>query len=330
MVRVPVLLAAGLVWLRTLLPQPWGAVDRAVLSALGRPAPAALLLLMAVWAAWLGLRARSQGSLEVMVDREEPLLRSPQIMSCRSSKPVVVLVGLDAGAGVSTLAFNLAVTLAVDGRAREGGSSRACRPVCLLRDGALAEALQVRPRPLDEYLLGHPHRLDGEVVNLASRHPSGCELLCLAGDGRAASGLSLLIAELRQRYDTVLVDGALGERPVMDAVLELADALILVGSPAASSVQAAGSWIERVWAQGLQDRTALLVNRVVASPSPPLELELAFLHGAELPDEPRLADMDREALPWSVDRRLPVSRRLVEVAAQLFPALLPSRADHAA
>jgi hypothetical protein len=33
------------------------------------------------------------------------------------------------------MTFNLAVTLAVEGRVRDGAVVRACRPVCLLRDG---------------------------------------------------------------------------------------------------------------------------------------------------------------------------------------------------
>jgi hypothetical protein len=301
-----ILVAAGAAWLGTLLPRPWGAIDRAALSSLRWSATVALLLLAAASAAWLAVRPRH---IE-MADHDEPVLGPPRMPACRSPRPVVVLAGLEPLAGVSTLAFNLAVTVAVDGRRP--------RPVCLLRDSPLARALELAPRSLDGHLAGHRYRVGPDLVNLAVRHPSGCELLCIGG---ADERLSDLVAELAQHYDVVVVDGALGERPVMDVVTELADALVLVGLPSASSIRTAGIWMERVWATGLQDRTALVVNGVAACSPPPRELQLAFLFGAELPADPRVADMDREGTPWSLDRRRASSRQLAAIAAQLVRAL---------
>jgi hypothetical protein len=309
-----IVLMAGAAWMGTLLPGPWGAIDRAALSSVRWSAPAALLLLAAASAAWLALRPRP---IDV-ADHEEPLLDSPRVPACRSPRPVVVLAGLEPSAGVSTLAFNLAVTAAADGMSP--------RPVCVLRDCPLARALELDPQPLERYLGVH-HEVDPDLVNLAVRHPSGCELLCLGG---GQEHLPSLVAELARHYDAVLVDGALGERPLMDVVTEMADVLVLVGLPAASSVRSAGTWIERAWAMSLQDRTILLVNRVVAHEPPPRELELAFPHTAELPDEPRIADADRDGIPWSLDRRQPASQQLAAIAAQLMLAGHDDGVGHAA
>ncbi len=326
---VVILLAAGAVWSGSLLPPPWGPLHRAALAAVRGPALAISLVLVVAAGVWLAPRRRG-GDEATAVDGDEPMLRQPAMMPCRSARPIAVVTGLTPGAGASTIAFNLAVTLAVDGRLCDGGHVRACRPVCLLRDGAIAEALDLRPRVAAEYLAAHSHRVDAGVVNLATRHPSGCELLCLPADDPPVGDLPQLVAELARRYDAVVVDGGLGERRVLDVVVELAEALILVGLAHASCVSPAGRWIELVWALGLQDRTGLLVNRVSAGSPSPRELQIAFLHGAELPDDPRVARSDREGVPWSLDRRLAASRHLAEAASQIFPALLAGRADDAA
>jgi hypothetical protein len=322
--------AAAAAWLAVLLPPPWGPADRAALLALRWRAAAVPLLLAVVWAALLALLAWRRCPIPGMAEREEPLLGPLHVMPCRSSRPVLALAGLDAGVGVSTIAFNLAVTMAVDGRVLDGAEVRTCRPICLLANGTLADALGLGPRPLEDYLARHPHRVDADLVNLAVRHPSGCELLCLGGEGPSTVRLATIAEELRQRYDVVLIDGGRGGRHFEDLVCELGDPLLLVGQPDAATVRGAGRWIERVWALGLEGRTALLLNRMPAWPPPPLELELAFLHGAELPDDSRVATMDREGMPWSLDRRLWASRRLVGIAAQLLPALVPGPGADAA
>jgi hypothetical protein len=328
-----VISADGLAWAGTLLPPPLGPADRAALAAVTWFAPAVVLVVVLAWAAWLACLAWQThhcGVQPELSDREEPLLGPSHVMPCRSPRPVVVLAGLGSGAGVSTLAFNLAVTLAVAGRVPDGQGARPCRPICLLDDCALSGALGLSPQPLEDYLAAHPHRVDADLVNLAVHHPTGCELLCIGSDGRAAGSMQRIVAELSQQYDAMFVDEWRGERHVVDVVSEFADALLLVAGPAADCVQVTGAWIELVWAHGLEGRTALLLNRVAAWPRPPRELDLAFLYGAEIPDDPAAADLDRDGLPWSLDHRLAASRRLIEVAAQLLPALMPGAGAHAA
>ena len=324
------LLVAGAIWLGTLLPLPWGAWDRDWLERLQLFAFAAAALLVLSWLVWSALRARSEHPLLAGDGIEEPLLGPSHIMACRSRSPVVTLVGLEPGSGVSTLAFNLAVSLAIQGAVPDENDVRGARPVCLLFEGALSQNLGLSAKPLEEYLSQHPYRVDPDLANFPVHHASGCELLCLVPNGLAADQLQLLVAELRHQYDAVLLDGGCGPRLTLDVAVDLSDALLLLGLPSASAVDAAGQWIERVWSLGLEDKTALLINRVAAWPLAPRELSLAFLYQAQLPDEPGVLDYDAQGLPWSIDGRLCAARRLEAIVRQLFPTLVPGAAEHAA
>ncbi len=327
---LPGLLAAGTLWLGALLPQPWGAWDRDWLQRLRLPAVAVAALLALAWMAWAAVRARSDDPLPAGRGAEEPLLSPPHVMACRSRSPVLTLAGLEPGSGVSSLAFNLAVALAVQGAVRDENGVRGARPICLLAEGPLSNVLGLSSQPLEQYLREHRHRVDSDLANLPVRHASGCELLCVGVEGTATDHLQLLVDELRRQYDAVLLDGACSERQLVDVAVDLADALLLVGLPSASSVEAAGTWIERVWSLGLEHKTALLLNRVTAWPAPQRELSLAFLYHAQLPEEPGVLAHDGQGLPWCLDDRLSAARRLEEVVRQLFPTLIQGGAAHAA
>lgn len=323
------LLVGGAVWMGTLLPTPWGVWDRDWLERLRLPALAAAVLLALLWLAWCALRARSEHPLPAGDGVEEPLLSPSHVMACRSRSPVLTVVGLEPGSGASTLAFNLAVCLAVQGAVSDENDLRGARPICLLVDGPLSQNLGLNARGLGEYVSQHRQRIDPDLANIPVRHPSGCELLCLGSNGLAVHHLPQLVEELRRHYDAVLLE-ACGERRAMDVAVDLSDALLLVGLPSASAVDAAGQWIERVWSLGLEDKTALLINRVTARPPPPKELGLAFHYQASLPDEPDVLAYDAQGLPWSVDGRLCAARRLEAIVRQLFPTLMAGAAGHAA
>jgi hypothetical protein len=316
-------LAALAGWLGELLPAPWGAIDRGLLHAVRWPALGVVAVMLAAWTAWSALRARSQDPLPETAGGEEPLLAEPHLVSRRSETPVVALAGLERRSGVSTLVFNLAVSLAALGEVSNEEGSRAPRPACLLAEGALTDALRLSPLPLDDHISRHPFQITPEVVNLASGHPSGAELFCLKHEGHAVEQLRPLLSELRRHYDAVLLDGWRGGRQLLDVAIDCSDALVLVGLPPAASVEAAGLWMEHVWGLGLEGKTALLVNRVRAWPKPPLELSLAFLYHAQLPDDPRIPPADSQGFPWSVDGCLPIAERCIELARQLFPTLMP-------
>jgi hypothetical protein len=326
---LPALLVAGAVWLGELWPAPWGAGDRYLLEVVRLPALAVAALLAASWLGWSALRARSQCPLPVSGGAEEPLLRPPHSIACHSASPVVVVAGIDEGTGVSTVVFNLAVALAVQGEVLEVDAVRSPRPICLLVEGPLTEALGLSPAPLDDYLGRHPQRVDSDLVELPVRHVTGCELLCLGLEGRAADHLRLLVGELRRLYDAVVVDGGRGQGQVPEVIAQ-ADALLLVGRHSGSMLEAASPWVERAFALEIEHKTMLVLNRVTAWPPTPPELDLAFLYQAHLSEEPAVAAYDAQGLPWCLDGRLVTARRLTEIVRRLSPTLIPGVASSAA
>ncbi|MGI0130844.1 MAG: hypothetical protein ACREEC_11975, partial [Thermoplasmata archaeon] len=130
-------------------------------------------------------------------------------------------------------------------------------------------------------------------------------------------------------YDAVLVDCGCGDRNVIDAVAERSDALLLVATPSTTSAEAAGFWAERTWSLGLEKKTVVVVNRIRQRRLPSAGLTAGFLYQAQLPDDSRIGVLEEKALPWVLDQRLAAARRLVEIAQQLFPALLKEAAANA-
>ena len=91
-------------------------------------------------------------------------------MACRSRSPVTV-VGLEPGTAASTLAFNLAVSLAVQGAVPDENKVRGARPLCLLVHGPLAQNLGLNARALEEYVSQHRHLVDRDLANLPRTPP---------------------------------------------------------------------------------------------------------------------------------------------------------------
>jgi hypothetical protein len=316
-------LATFAIWLAELLPEPWSTLTRQLLHTIARPSGGLVLVLSIAWVVMVAVRARtaepaSDGALD-----EEPLLAPPNVVACRSSAPIVLAVGLEPSAGVSTLTFNLAVALAVFGRGQDQSEPRSARPACVLTEGALTDALHLSPIPLDDYMDQHRFAITPGVVNLAVRHASGAELYCLKYDGVAIEHLLPLVSELRRWYDAVLVDGWRGHGQLIDVAVDHGDALLLVGLPTSASLQATGPWVERVWGLGLEGKTALVVNKVMAWPALHPVLKLSFLYHAQLPHDRHVPTNDASGLPWSLDERLPIAAEAATIVRQLFPTLIP-------
>ncbi len=311
------------------LPQPWRGMERGLLLALRWPALGVLVLLPATGLVLLVLTSRAIRELPLLV-AEEPRLDPPRLTTGRSKVRVVTLDGLERSCGVTTLTFNLAVALAVDGeKPGPGGADRAVRPACLLSESPLTAALGLDPRHLEERLAKRPWDVGPDVVRLGVRHASGCVLYALRRDRQSDDGVRRLVEQLSQHFDAVLIDGAVTQ-PARNLSLDRSDLLLLVALPTRASVEPAGRWIERVWGTRNETTTMMVLNRVAAWPPPPRELTLAFHHLALLPEEPRMAAFDRRGIPWCLDERLAITPRMSQLARLLFPTLTEGGHRHAA
>jgi hypothetical protein len=253
---------------------------------------------------------------------EEPLLARPTAPKTRGRSPLVGFVDLEPGAGASSLAFNLAVITAVEGGplAGEEGTTRRPRPLCLLSEGQLTEALGLESDPWRRHLERNSGRVGEDLIDLAVRHPSGCELLCVPRGRVARHQLRLLRQALDWHYDLVVVDCSAIDADLREGVEDTSDALIAVGLASARSANAAAAMLDESWRRFRLATTVLLVNQVRADDSLPEELP-SFQHGAVFPYEPTVPGADRRGLPWSLRTGGTCGRVLRDLAAQLLPDL---------
>ena len=300
-----------------LMPEPWRGIEHRILVPVRWPALTAFVLLLAAGAGGLALRTRAR-SVPPVASREEPLLEPPRLDELPWPAAVVRLAALEPGCGVTTLTFNLAVSLAVYGeRAGRDDWPRALRPACLLAEGSLTTALGLSPHSLHEQLAERPWEVRPEVVELGVQHPSGCALFCLQGGSTRDDNVRRLIRQLTHYFDVVLVDGGVSRSGLVSPV-DTTDLLVLVARPSDQSVARAGRWVTRTWGTSLEAATVMVVNRVPAWPPPPKELLLAFRHLLLLPDEQRVAELDREGRPWSLDGRLDIAARVWELTCMVL------------
>ena len=257
----------------------------------------------------------------------EPLIPPPSLPACRRVSPVVALHALEPRCGSTTLAFNLAVHVAALGTVSGG---RRPRPICLLIAGEMTTALGLDPAPLSSYFASHPASADESVVDIAVRHPTGCELLCVGPDTLNGQRLRLLIPMLRRAYDLVVVELPVGDRWLTDVAVETSDVSLLIGRPTMESASAAAAWADRAWERGLEGKLAIIVNRVAAGQPRPLSLMSALLHMAVVPDDQVVAANDLRGFAWMLRFESRARIALTGFSHQLFPDLMQREVDRAA
>jgi hypothetical protein len=226
-------------------------------------------------------------------------------------------MGVESGAGSSTLAFNLAVATAVEGRlpstAPRAGRPR---PMCLLTEGALSESLGVdRFHALMELLERNVARVPNDVVNLAKRHASGVEVLALAPGRLNVEQLRRLPQLLRRHYDAIVIDCPRGDLWLEEIVTQVVDVLLLVAMPSDRS--------------GAEQRAAVLVNRRTLD-RPPEGVTRGFIHSIHISDNLTVADFDSRGLPWVLDSSLAPASEMGNVAAALMPPMFAEAKPDAA
>ncbi len=299
------------------------------LSATG---PTALVLIGVMLAVFVGLIAwRARWPLSVGANSAEaPLLPAASVPAILGRCPVVGIMGVESGAGSSTLTFNLAVATAVEGHlpptAPRAGRPR---PICLLTEGALSESLGVDADGLMELLERNVARVPEEVVNLAKRHPSGVEILALAPGRLNVEQLRRLLQLLRRHYDAIVIDCPRGDLWLEEIVTQVVDVLLLVALPSNRSAGECRRWVERLWRQRAEQRTAVLVNRRTLD-RPPEGVTRGFVHSIHISDNRTVADFDSRGLPWVLDTSLATASEMGKVAAALMPPMFAEAKPDAA
>ena len=245
----------------------------------------------------------------------EPVVPHPTVPQCRRQPAVISVHGLEAQAGCTSIAFNLAVEVAAAGLI-EG---RRPRPICVLRDGQLTRAVGLDPAPFTDYSRSHMAAVGEDVIELAVRHPSGCEILCVADGVLDGHRLRLLTSVLRRFYNLVLIDCPPGDRWLTDSAFDSSEVSILIGLPTDESARAAVPWSDMSWRYGLDARFGLVVNRVTADRSVPQMLAAAFANVAPIPED--ATSGNALELPWVLRRDSRAGRALSEIAMRLVPDL---------
>jgi hypothetical protein len=299
-------------------PKPAGPVAWAVLTGAGRPAFILIVIGLTALAGITVWRVRRQAP-PVAVSAEEPLLPRPHLPSVMGLCPVIGLLDLEPGAGSSTLAFNLAVTVTVDGHL-PANAARSGRPRahCILAEGPLSKSLGVDSGRLHDYMERHVARVADDVVDLALRHPSGVELLSVTPGRMNVEQLRRLVQVLRRHYDSVLLDCPRGDPWLEEAVTQLVDVLLLVALSTGLSAEASRTWAERAWRQGAEHRVAITINRQAATGWGE-GMTNGFVHAVHLPDDRAVADFDIAGPPWALDPRIATTRQLRLLALALIP-----------
>jgi hypothetical protein len=276
------------------------------------PAVALSLVLLAA-AAGVAFALPRPVSLSVDASVPEPVVPRPTVPPCRRRPAVISVHGLEAQAGCTSIAFNLAVDVASAGLI----DGRRPRPICVLRDGPPTRTVGLDPRSFTDYCRSHMATVDEDVIELAERHPSGCEVLCLADGVLDGHRLRLLTSVLRQCYDLVLIDCPPGDRWLTDSAFDSSEVSLLIGLPTDESARAAVPWSDMSWQYGLDARFALVINRVTTDRSIPHLLAATFANMAVIPED--AASGNALELPWVLRRDSRAGRALSEIALNLVP-----------
>ncbi|MBN1991789.1 MAG: response regulator [Anaerolineae bacterium] len=210
-----------------------------------------------------------------------------------AARGVVGLFSLRGGAGVTSLAVNLAVVLAQSQKkptslvdlARLGG--HAALMLGLRPTGSLAQALTnasntLTPDAIKPHLMPHPAGLH----LLASSHVYGHEL------SLADHRLEQLVSLLKSGFPFVVLDIPCFLEPDFAAALQLFDKIGLVLSPDMPSLQSTAIALQSLARLGVtEDKIALVVNQIMAQGALPLEtIQKAIKRpvAASIPYEPEM------------------------------------------
>jgi hypothetical protein len=317
---VSLVIGGGLLLVRLQGPPP---LRRGLLLAIqvsGRVMPGVLgaLILLGLGVATLVAIRRQGEQPRARPVREEPLLPLASLPGARGAAPLVALVGLDSGAGASSLAFNLAVLASSLGQPFNGVRPRT---LCLLSDGHLTKRLGLDSGLLVDHLEVHAGRVTPDLVDLAQHHSSGCELLCVPVDFLATHQLRLLRRAVGPYYRAIIVDCAAADARLRTAGDEVADVVLYLTTASRRNNGDVTDAIGRMWALRRYGNRALVVNRLLASDRIDFE-DSAIDFGAALPHDDEVQIADLTAVPWALSPTSPAGGELRALVQQILPDLL--------
>jgi MinD-like ATPase involved in chromosome partitioning or flagellar assembly len=316
-----------LAWLGISASTPFRGPGTIMLASVGGVVGPLLLVVVLLAIAALAVGARTGvGTLDRI---EEPLIRPPQMPRTTRKSPVVSLIGIESRCGASTLAFNLAAAVASQGAVGVEGGRRLARPVCVIAEGRLSQAMSLSAEPVATYLADHPGYIKNDILDLVVSHIAGLDLLCVDSGQLETTQLARLLEILRKEYDAVILDCQFGAERLATAAAHHGDAVLVCGLGTATSSSAAANWAVRCWDLGEERRTAMIVNRRSGS-SIPGELNAGFLYRGEVPEDPLVSACDVAGTPWAVEFDSPAAHALAQLAAGVLPELLVQETTNAA
>jgi pilus assembly protein CpaE len=178
----------------------------------------------------------------------------------KSDGKLLVFAGTKGGAGVSTIAANMAVSL------RKESCSKVVVVDLDLQLGDVALTLGVSPQFSVTDALRSPERRDADFLSkLVVNHSSGLDVLA-APEGyapfRSIEGASeRLLRVLRRNYNFVVVDGGCVGGEILDVMVTLADTLYLVVEMSISSLRNARRIMAYVSRMDRPPRVEIILNR---------------------------------------------------------------------
>jgi len=264
---------------------------------------------------------RIRGSLPLAastVSTEEPLLARPRLPSIHRDAACITVLGVTPGSGASTIAANLAVLVASEGRLPTDPAHRP-RPLCLLNRVTAPDRLELDATAMSSYLAAHPWTVRDDMVELPVRHPTGAEFLACAPGTLNGVELRQRLPMLDRYYNLIIIDASREDRWMADAAMELADVIFLVSGSDGSPVHTVPRWLESIWALGYENKTVLVMNRRRASDPRPPRSGYRFL--LELPEDPVVAERDASSAAWATGKSS-AARQLRAAARMLLPELM--------
>ena len=297
------------IWLGAALAGPLRPIFQALLQLAWLPSLVVASLLTVSFGVVIASFGPSGATSEARV---EPLLPRPSMPACRRQRPVLSLHALEPGAGATSLCFNIGVLLAAEGLVQESDQARRPRPICVLQTGRLTQALGLDAAALADYLSRNPVSVGEELIGLAIRHPTGCELLAVDDGVLNGQRLKLLVPLLRRFYDAILIDCPAGDRWLKEVAIDLSELVLPVALPTLRSASAAAAWADEAWRRGFEGRTAVVVNRIGAGDRVPAELVSGYLHQLQVPDDHLAAAGDSHGVPWVLASASDAGRQLTE------------------